>query len=168
MVSDPINAIDPYGLLSPGWSLGLRAASAGLAVAAGVGFIVSAPVTVPTAALVGVAVLVTYNMASYLQSVHDLWRLGLGDCPHWQEGPLQQAGRVFGGKGAALIGQRADTALELASAFSSAKAIIATERAARLTTLGNEKFAEGMANLGSVLTSGTEKASRALGGFGVP
>jgi hypothetical protein len=112
--------------------------------------------------------LVTYNMASYLQSVHDLWRLGLGDCPHWQEGPLQEAGRVFGGKGAAVAGRWADFGFEMASAAGSLKAIGAAEGAAKLTTLANEKFAEGMANLGSALSWGVEKGSRALGGFGVP
>jgi hypothetical protein len=125
-------------------------------------------VSVPTVALVGVAVLVTYNLASYLQSVHDLWRLESGDCPHWQEGPLESAGRVFGSEGAAVAGWWADTAFDLASAYSSAKGIMAAERAAQLTTLTNEKFAEGMANLGSLVTSGIERASRALGGFGVP
>jgi RHS repeat-associated protein len=167
-VSDPINAIDPYGLLSPRWSLILRAGSAGLAIAAGVGFIASAPVTVPTAALVGVAVLVTYNLASYLQAVQNLSRLESGDCPQWREGPLESAGRVFGGKGAALAGSWADFGFDIASAAASLKAIGATERAAQLTTLANEKFAEGMANLGSLLSWGIEKGSRGLGGFGVP
>jgi hypothetical protein len=139
-----------------------------LAIAAGVGFIASAPVTVPTAALVGVAVLVTYNLASYLQAVQNLSRLESGDCPQWREGPLESAGRVFGGKGAALAGSWADFGFDIASAAASLKAIGATERAAQLTTLANEKFAEGMANLGSLLSWGIEKGSRGLGGFGVP
>jgi RHS repeat-associated protein len=166
--NDPVNWIDATGLMSPRTSLALRTASAGLAAIAAGAFIVSAPVSVPTAALVGVAGLAVYNGVSYFKGVRDLWRLESGSCVRVDEGLLEEAGRIFGGVGGADIGWWADIGFEAATARASLKAINAADRAARLGELAPQAFRNAVTDLGSLLTGGAERASRALGGFGLP
>jgi hypothetical protein len=109
MVSDPINATDPYGLWSPRTKALIKAASAAVGIAEGVAIIAStAPVSAPILALT--AALTIYSEFEYFKALRDLWRVESGDCAPVNIGPGEDVLGTFFGEQGRQIGAGVDTA----------------------------------------------------------